>query len=69
MDDEIWMTAQQAAHHFGVKLFTVYSWVRRGHLQVGGLDHRGQKLFRLLDVALVEKATRAKAKRVLTPAA
>jgi predicted site-specific integrase-resolvase len=64
MDDEIWMTAQEAADHFGVKLFTIYSWVRRGRLQVGGLDERGRKVFRLLDVALVEKATRAKAKRI-----
>jgi predicted site-specific integrase-resolvase len=69
MDDEFWMTAQEAADHFGVKLFTIYSWVRRGQLQVGGLDERGRKVFRLLDVALVEKATRTKAKRVLVPAA
>lgn len=48
---------------------TVYSWVRRGHLKVGGLDHRGQKLFRYLDVTQAEKATRAKAKRVLVPGA
>ncbi|MFE4918997.1 hypothetical protein [Streptomyces sp. NPDC056661] len=48
---------------------TVYSWVRRGHLKVGGLDHWGQKFFRHLDVAKAEMATRAKAKRVLVPAA
>ncbi|MET7347451.1 hypothetical protein [Streptomyces mirabilis] len=47
----------------------VYSWVRRGHLKVEGLDHRGQKLFRHLDVARAETATRTKAKRVLVAAA
>ncbi|MFE4651543.1 helix-turn-helix domain-containing protein [Streptomyces sp. NPDC056707] len=69
MDDEIWLTAREAAELTGVSIVTVYSWVRRGHLKVGGLDHRGQKLFRHLDVARAEKATRAKAKRMLVPAA
>ncbi|MDF3300138.1 hypothetical protein [Streptomyces tropicalis] len=36
---------------------------------VEGLDHRGQKLFRHLAVAQAEKATGAKAKRVLVTAA
>ncbi|MGW5198623.1 helix-turn-helix domain-containing protein [Streptomyces spiralis] len=69
MEDEIWLTARDAAELTGVSIVTVYSWVRRGHLKVEGLDHRGQKLFRHLDVAKAEKATRAKAKRVLVPAA
>jgi hypothetical protein len=70
VDDEIWMTAQQAADHCGVKPFTIYSWERRGHLKVGGLDEHGHKLFRLLDVADAELTTRARArKRVLTSAA
>ncbi|MFH9038487.1 helix-turn-helix domain-containing protein [Streptomyces sp. NPDC017966] len=68
-DNEIWLTAREAADLTGVSVVTVYSWVRRGHLKVEGLDHRGQKLFRHLDVARAEKATRAKAKRVLAPAA
>ncbi|MFD9618489.1 helix-turn-helix domain-containing protein [Streptomyces virginiae] len=68
MEDEIWLTAPEAADHCGVSLVTVYSWVRRGHLQVEGLDHRGRKLFRYLDVARAEMATRARAKRVLVPA-
>jgi predicted site-specific integrase-resolvase len=66
MDDEIWLTAREAADHFGVSNKTVYRWIAEGRLQVGGLDERNQKLFRLLDVARVEKATRSKAKRVLT---
>ncbi|MFD0210825.1 helix-turn-helix domain-containing protein [Streptomyces hirsutus] len=69
MKDEIWLTAREAADLTGVSVVTVYSWVRRGHLKVEGLDHRGQKLFRHLDVAKAEKATRAKAKRVLVRAA
>ncbi|CAM5332378.1 helix-turn-helix domain-containing protein [Streptomyces aurantiogriseus] len=69
MEDEIWLTAREAAELTGVSVVTVYSWARRGHLKVEGLDHRGQKLFRHLDVARAEMATRAKAKRVLVPAA
>jgi excisionase family DNA binding protein len=68
-DNEVWLTIREAADLTGVSPQTVYSWVRRGHLKVEGLDHRGQKLFRHLDVARAEKATRAKAKRVLLPAA
>ncbi|MFI0939155.1 helix-turn-helix domain-containing protein [Streptomyces sp. NPDC021020] len=69
MDDEIWMTAPEAADHFGVSNKTIYRWTAEGRLQVGGLDERGQKLFRFLDVAQVELVTRARAKRVLGIAA
>ncbi|MFE0451612.1 helix-turn-helix domain-containing protein [Streptomyces sp. NPDC058914] len=68
-DNEVWMTAREAADLTGVSPQTVYSWIRRGHLKVEGLDHGGQKLLRHIDVARAEKATRAKAKRVLGPAA
>jgi excisionase family DNA binding protein len=66
VEDETWLTVREAAKLTGVSIVTVYSWVYRGHLTVEGLDHRGQKLFRHLDVA--DMATRAKAKRVLPPA-
>lgn len=69
MQDEIWLTVKEAALLTGVSIQTIYSWERRGHLTVEGLDERGQKLFRHLAVAQAEKATRAQAKRVLTPAA
>jgi DNA-binding transcriptional MerR regulator len=69
MTDEIWLTVKEAAFLAGVNVQTIYSWQRRGHLKVEGLDERGQKLFRHLAVAQAEKATRSKAKRVLTPAA
>jgi len=69
MEDETWLTVKEAALFVGVDVQTVYSWVRRGHLKVTGLDDRGRKLFRHLDVAQAELATRAKAGRVLTVAA
>ncbi|MGW2060442.1 helix-turn-helix domain-containing protein [Streptomyces sp. NPDC001937] len=69
MEDEIWLTVVQAAELANVSIFTVYSWIRRGHLEPAGLNDKGQKLFRHLDVARAEMATRAKAKRVLVPAA
>lgn len=69
MQDEIWLTVKEAALHTGVSVQTIYSWARRGHLKVEGLNERGQKLYRLLAVADAELATRARARRVLTPAA
>jgi excisionase family DNA binding protein len=63
VEDEIWLTAREVADLTGVSVVTVYSWVRRGHLKVEGLDHRGQKLFRHIAVAKAEKATRARAAR------
>ncbi|WP_413757199.1 helix-turn-helix domain-containing protein [Streptomyces sp. MMBL 11-3] len=67
MEDEVWMTVKEAALFTGVSVQTVYSWVRRGHLAIGGLNHRNQKVFRHLDVARAEMATRTKAQRLLAP--
>jgi hypothetical protein len=69
VDDEIWMTTQEAAAHAGDSTWAIYQWCNRGHLQHAGLNERGQKLFRHLDVTRAEMATRPKAKRVLVPAA
>ncbi|MGW3583582.1 helix-turn-helix domain-containing protein [Streptomyces rubiginosohelvolus] len=69
MEDEVWMTVKEAALFTGVSAQTVYSWVRRGHLTVTGLGHRGQRLFRHLDVARAELGTRAKSKRALVTTA
>ncbi|MCX5234431.1 helix-turn-helix domain-containing protein [Streptomyces prunicolor] len=63
MEDETWLTVKEAALFVGVDVQTVYSWVRRGHLKVTGLDHRGRKLFRHLDIARAELSTRTKVKR------
>ncbi|WP_345672114.1 helix-turn-helix domain-containing protein [Streptomyces similanensis] len=68
-DNELWLTVREAAELTSVSPQTVYSWIRRGHLTVEGLDHRGQKLLRHIAVAKAEKATQAKAQRVLVPAA
>jgi excisionase family DNA binding protein len=69
VEDETWLTVKEAALFVGVDVQTVYSWIRRGRLEVTGLDHRGRKLFRHLDVAKAELVTRTKAKRLLVPAA
>lgn len=63
------MTVKQAALHSGLSVQTVYSWIRRGHLTVTGLDHRGQKVFRHLDAARAELTTRPKAGRAEMTAA
>ncbi|MDX3592214.1 helix-turn-helix domain-containing protein [Streptomyces sp. ID03-2B] len=47
MEDDVWMTVKEALFT-GVGVQTVYSWIRRGHLTVDGLDHRNQKVFRPL---------------------
>lgn len=68
MEDETWLTVKEAALFVGMDVQTIYSWVRRGHLRVAGLDYRGRKLFRQLDVARAELATRRKAARTLRAA-
>lgn len=62
---ELWMTARQAAAHCGRDVQTIYSWVRRGHLEVAGLDEHGRKVFRYSDVGEAEYAVRERARRVL----
>jgi predicted site-specific integrase-resolvase len=61
MEDETWLTIKEAALPTGVDVQITYSWIRRGHLEVTGLEHRGRKLFRHLDVARAELVTWAKA--------
>jgi excisionase family DNA binding protein len=47
-------TAEEAADEVGVSVNTIYSWVRRKHLQHAGKRGR-RKLFRLSDVFECEK--------------
>lgn len=61
--DEL-MTGPEVAELCGVRPATVRSWHHRGLLEPAGLDERGRPLFRQLDAARAEKATRAKAGRV-----
>lgn len=56
IDDLI--TATQAAALCGVTTQCVNNWVARGHLNASGLDERGRKLYRVIDVAKAERATR-----------
>lgn len=76
--DTTWLTAAQAAEHAtrarnllsagaaAVTRATVRDWVRRGHLQPAGLADDGRtRLYRLGDVAQAEKATRARALRLV----
>lgn len=61
-----------AAKVMGVSAATIRAWATRGYidlngteqrLRVHGLDERGRKLYRLLDVARAERATRERAGR------
>lgn len=66
------ITADEAARHCGVTAKTVRAWANRGYtdptgkrvqLPVSGCDRSGRRLYRLLDVAKAEHATRARARR------
>lgn len=57
------ITASEAAGHCGVTVAAITNWVSRGHLNPVGIDNRGRKLYRLIDVAKAEYATRNKARR------
>lgn len=57
------ITATEAAALCGVALCTITKWVREGRINAVGLNTQGRKLYRLLDVAKAEHATREKARR------
>ena len=57
------ITAAEAATLCNVATSTIYVWVNRGLLEPSGLDEKGRKLYRLLDVAKAERATRDRARR------
>ena len=61
IDDLI--TATEAASLCGVSAEAVRKWASRGILAAAGMDARGRKLYRLIDVAKAERATRDKARR------
>jgi DNA-binding transcriptional MerR regulator len=60
--DEL-LTGPQAAELCGVDPSTIRQWKRRGMLQPAGLDERNRPLYRQLDVARAERATRNRAGR------
>lgn len=57
------ITVTEAATLCGVAAVTIRQWTNRGHLKPGGVDHRGHNLYRIIDVAKAERATREKARR------
>lgn len=76
--DTTWLTAAQAAEHAtrarrllsagaaAVTRATIRDWVRRRHLTPAGLADDGRThLYRLGDVAQAERATRARALRLV----
>lgn len=61
IDSEI--TATEAAALCGVALCTITKWVREERISPCGINRQGRKVYRLLDVAKAERATRDKARR------
>jgi len=57
------IAANEAAGLCGVAAATIRTWAGRGTITAEGSDHRGRKLYRLLDVAKAERATRERARR------
>ena len=57
------ITATEAAALCGVALCTITKWVREQRIEPVAMNRQGRKLYRLLDVAKAERATRDKARR------
>ena len=71
LDLDALLSATDAARYAGVKVNVIVNWRNRGHLPVatdgkGGeiRDRQGRPLYRLLDVAKAENATRQRAERM-----
>ncbi len=57
------VTTSEAARLAGVAVNTITTWRDRGTLTPAGTDDRGRPLYRFLDVAKAERATRDRARR------
>lgn len=57
------ITAEEAARLCGVSPGTIRTWVHRGSLKVAGHNAHGRKVFKQIDVAKAERATRKRARR------
>jgi DNA-binding transcriptional MerR regulator len=57
------VTATEAAQQFGLTIAAITNWVRRGYLSPSGINERGQKTYRVLDLAKAECLTRKRARR------
>ncbi|MFC8859315.1 MerR family transcriptional regulator [[Kitasatospora] papulosa] len=76
MDTDLLTTAQAAAHATRARQLlsagaavirpaSVRYWVKRGHLTAAGLTEAGHPMYRLVDVARAELATRSRALRLV----
>lgn len=61
--DDVLLTGPEAALLCRVATATIRSWRRRGLLEPAGLDTQGRPLYRQLDIARAEAATRRRAGR------
>lgn len=57
------ITAYEAAGLCGVAAATIRHWQREGRIERCGIDQQGRNLYRLLDIAKAERATRKQARR------
>lgn len=57
------VTTTEAANLAGVKVAAISNWKQRGHLVPAAHDGRGRPLYRWIDVAKAERATRDHARR------
>lgn len=57
------ITASEAAALCGVALCTITKWAREERINPVGINPQGRKLYRLLDIAKAEHATRQRARR------
>ncbi|MEV0367528.1 hypothetical protein [Nocardia fusca] len=57
------MTAVEASSVFNVTAALIRKWASLGKIHAVGMDMRGRKLYRLIDIARYEKETRQAAGR------
>ncbi|MGW4720480.1 hypothetical protein [Nocardia sp. NPDC004260] len=58
------MTTVEASSVFNVTAALIRKWASLGKIQAVGMDLRGRKLYRLIDIARYEQQTRRAAGRV-----
>ena len=58
------LTASEGARYAGVTRYAVSKWRARGHLTPAEYDQAGRPLYRLIDLAKAEHATRKRARRL-----
>ena len=71
LDVNALLTATEASEYTGLKVTTICKWRERGHLPVATDEHgseirnsKGQRLYRLLDIAKADHATGKRAEEM-----